>query len=445
MPTCKRVTFIIDHGGLEQNLGKVSLVFNKPTGVSFGSEVHIYSLNSPESQIISAPSLREECARKPSRYIEECGAPKILTEINRDKNKVLLQTAAESVCIQYEPKGRCQAWPHSSIPLPSVVPCLCIQVWNNSRPVRSLSCPFQETAFLFKNIWQNSTVSLIPAHMLDGGPVLLWNLSAPCRVGGQVWPCERTGGPCREILGFRQQLKNHSWRQHASGRWINEGAFKGIDLHLSPCVMVSLGEEDHQLGPFCFNDTARGRWSLLLVGLILLILLVGFHFCLCHGRIKVGRILVISPPDGDAESVCELGSSLISHGFSVCVDQWCRKEQGRLGPLPWLHSQLLDLHGQDGRVVMVLTQRTEEWTHQHTRTALDKEADTQQIRSLDLFSAMLSLILAHKQLGRTVDQFLLVSFDSALPSQKLLDLLDGVPLFQLPVQMQSFLARLTGS
>ncbi|XP_053724417.1 interleukin-17 receptor C-like isoform X1 [Synchiropus splendidus] len=499
LPTCKKVAFTINNGSLQQNLGKVSLVSNKPVGVSFGSEVQIYSLNPPAFplQKISAPLLKEECARPPLRNIEECRAPEVLTQIHQDQVQLRLDGEAfgtTSVCVQYELRGMCQAWPHTTIPLPSVVPCLCIQVmsplmlnktedvqtkkvhglclqaWHHSSAVRSLSCPFRETAFLYNNLWQNVTASAWPAHMTHGGTVMLWNLSAPCTLEGHVWPCERTTSHCREIQGFRQQLENHTWTQHKSGRWVNEGAFEDINLGLLPCVMVTLEGKGHQLGPFCFKHTERWHWSLLPVGLILLVVLVGIHICLFHGRIKGyiwgcrrdgfakmrrrGHIVVISPPDVDAalsESVCGLGSSLMTLGFSVSVDQWCRKEQCRLGPLPWLHSQLLDITLQGGWLILVWTptalEKTEQWTCQLNRTVAAKPTDALQTWGprADIFTATLSLLQADKQLGRSRQHFLLVSFDSAQPAERQPQLLDRIPLFQLPSQMPCLLAQLTGN
>lgn len=173
---------------------------------------------------------------------------------------------------------------------------------------------------------------------------------------------------------------------------------------------------------------------------------------------KVGRkhhVVLLSPPDVDdgvADSVCQLGSLLCNQGFSVSVDQWNRKEQCTLGPMPWLHSQLLELNSQGGRIVLVLTrkalERAEEWTHRHKEAVKTKWEDKglPQIGSpySDVFMASLCLIQVDKQLGRAGERFVLVKFDSNPRCDKTLpELLQGLLLFQLPSQTQALLTELT--
>lgn len=161
-------------------------------------------------------------------------------------------------------------------------------------------------------------------------------------------------------------------------------------------------------------------------------------------------MVLLSPPDVDnsvSESVCMLGTLLSNQGFSVSVDQWSRKEQCTLGPLPWLHSQLLELNSLGGRVVLILTrkamERAAEWTHQHKGV----DNDLPQILSpySDVFTASLSLIQADNQLDRAGERFLLVKFDSfaVQPLKRLPEPLQGLPLFQFPSQTQDLLSELT--
>lgn len=72
-----------------------------------------------------------------------------------------------------------------------------------------------------RNVWENMSVSLAQAQMNDGRPMLWWNLSAPCRLDGEVWPCCPLRG-CSELQGFRQHLKNGTWRQNRRGRWVTK-------------------------------------------------------------------------------------------------------------------------------------------------------------------------------------------------------------------------------
>lgn len=178
---------------------------------------------------------------------------------------------------------------------------------------------------------------------------------------------------------------------------------------------------------------------------------ISLFFPLFYSEVgRKGYVVLLSPPDVDysvAESVCELGTLLSNQGFSVSVDQWSRKEQCALGPLPWLHSQLLELNSLGGRVVLVLTrkalERAEEWTHQHKEV----DNDLPQVLSpySDVFTASLSLIQADNQLGRAGERFLLVKFDSfaVQPLKRLPKLLQGLPLFQFPSQTEALLSDLS--
>lgn len=155
--------------------------------------------------------------------------------------------------------------------------------------------------------------------------------------------------------------------------------------------------------------------------------------------------------DAVSESVCQLGSLLCSKGFSVSVDQWSRKEQCTLGPLPWLHSQLEKLDRMGGRVVLALTHKGSERAEQWTQWNGNGEVmDTEQLKSpyFDLFSASLFLIQANKLQGKAHERFVLVEFASHPTQCHRSDtsppgLLQGLPLFQLPSQTQSFLSELT--
>lgn len=76
------------------------------------------------------------------------------------------------------------------------------------------------TDFFQRNLWQNVSVIVRHGLMNDHGSMLWWNLSAPCRLDGEVWPCHRGHG-CREVEGFRQQLKG-AWRQNSRGQWVRK-------------------------------------------------------------------------------------------------------------------------------------------------------------------------------------------------------------------------------
>ncbi|XP_040891039.1 uncharacterized protein LOC121179942 [Toxotes jaculatrix] len=479
LPTCKKVEFTVNHAALtQQNRAKMSMVIAKLPGVSFSSKVSVYSSKLLVREEVVAPSLDEVCSQELKKCVEECRVPEIRPVIHEEKNYVELwfdgkNDSLPSVCIQYERNGTCQTWNRVIIPLYSVTHCMCLMAWYDQQYVRSLSCPFKDTDLSRRNTWQNVSVSVGQGQMNNNGTMLWWNLSAPCRLEGEVWLCQKHNS-CSEIKGFRQQLSLGTWRQNSKGLWAKIGVFEDVNLNLSPCVMVKIEGMGHELGPFCIDNTPaalRWRWSLLIAGVMLLVCLTALIFCLIHdfvkkwvwswhhgGFVKIGRkghVVLLSPPDVDdgvSESVCRLGSMLCNHGFNVSVDQWSRKEQCTLGPLLWLYSQLPELNSQGKRVVVVLThkamERTEEWTHQH-KEAIKMKGEDKALPQIcspysDVFTAILCLIQAEKQLGRAGERFILVKFDSHPSSDRNLpELLQGLPLFKLPSQTQALLTELS--
>lgn len=162
----------------------------------------------------------------------------------------------------------------------------------------------------------------------------------------------------------------------------------------------------------------------------------------------------MSPPELDdnvSESVSQLGSLLASHGFSVCVDQWNREQQCIMGPVPWLHSQLLELKQRPGgKVLVVLTQKAldmaEEWSRKEAaKTKVDEKSVTKMESPYsELFTACLRLIHGVNQAGTARDIFVLVSFDSKVWKDiRLPELFQGLPWFHIPSQTQALLTGLT--
>ncbi|KAM3621131.1 uncharacterized protein V6R79_006440 [Siganus canaliculatus] len=480
LPMCKKVEFTVNHSAVAQeNQAKIHLVIPEPTSISFSSFVFVYLLEQPHlGKKVTLPSLDEVCSQELHERIQECHVPRISSVINLELNQVELQfpdsfKSLPSVCVQYEDNGKCQTLNKTTVPLYSVAPCMCFQAWNedHQRSRRSQSCPFINMTFLQRNVWQNVSVSV--SQGLSGNlQILWWNVTAPCRLEGEVWPCTR-GSSCREIDNFRQQLTKDSWKQNSKGHWVRTGDFEDINLQLSPCVMVKLRGMEHPLGPFCFNNTERLRWTLLVIGVMLLLCLSLLFFYLLHDFVKKcmrswhkagfveidirRHVVLLSPPDMDhgvSESVCRLGSLLSNQGLSVCVDQWSRKEQCAQGPLLWLHSKLLEVKSQDGRIVVILTpkalERAQEWTSTcHLKEVVcikGRDEGFPQTGSpySDVFMGSLLLIQAEEQQGRAGEHFLLVKFDShPCGDSKVPELLQGLPLFQLPSQTKAFMAELT--
>ncbi|KAM8917207.1 uncharacterized protein il17rc isoform 2-T2 [Spinachia spinachia] len=471
MPTCKRVEFIGIYGSLTQKeWPKFRVVIREPAGVSFSTYVIVFSSEPAHlSREVEAPSLDEVCSQEQRERVQQCRVPRLSSVINQTMNWVELKLSdtnesLPSVCVQYEKNGKCLEWNRRPIPLYSVTPCMCLQVWNEGELGRSLSCPFVNTDVLQRNVWQNVSVSMRLGQVSNHHSMLWWNLSAPCRLEGEVWPCHNDH-TCREMEGSRQQLANSTWGQNSKGLWEKKGVFEEIKSHLSPCVMVKLKGRRDVLGPFC-EHTNRWRWSLLVVGLMLLVCLTVLAFYFLHdvvkewvwscrpgGFVKIskgGHVVLLSPPDVDdsvSESVCQLGAQLRHRGFNVLVDQCSRKEQCNLGPLPWLHSQLMEMNSRGGTFVLVLTRaslnRAEEWAHWSKEGSKTKREHGTVSPYSDVFTASLSIIQADKQLGRAAEHFLLVTLGSHPEGDRRLpELLRGLPMFQLPSQAKALLHEL---
>ncbi|XP_029946715.1 uncharacterized protein il17rc [Salarias fasciatus] len=480
---CKKVEFTVDHAALShQNQVKITVVITEADGFPFSSIVHVCpAQQASRSQKVEAPSLDEVCSMDLSQRVPQCQVPTVSSVINQEMNRVELHfenrnDTLPSMCVQYEENGNCQSWTNETIPLYSVTPCMCLQLWDSDDDWgrRLKLCPFNQTDIsdiLQKNILDNVSVTVRQSKMNNNGTMLSWNVSAPCRLEGEVWPCGAARS-CSKANAFRRLLVEGAWKQNTKGHWVKSGTFENTDPKLSSCVMLKI--KDAVLGPYCTHKIGRSHWSLLGIGLMLLLCLTVIMFYFFHnfvkkwvwswrhgGFVKIvrnGHVVLLSPPDVDddvSDSVCQLGSLLSSQGFSVSVDQWSRKEQCTLGPLPWLHSQLLKLDSQGGRILLVLTQkaveRTAEWTHWTNDVKMngkDKELPLLWSPYADTFTASLFIIQADKQLGRAGERFLLVKFDSH-PAQshsrdrRLPEPLQGLPLFQLPSQTQSLLTELT--
>ncbi|XP_020339412.1 interleukin-17 receptor C isoform X4 [Oncorhynchus kisutch] len=507
MDICKILEFTVIPAALDgQATSKAWLsLLLKDNAVSFNSQVTVY-VCSHHSKVV-LPSVDEVCSSAAQGVVEECDIPSFSTLIDQESHEVRLQVnkADDSpypleMCLQHEDNGVCRTCKESTVPLHSVTPCMCFQVWWNKgdeRSHRSISCPFRNhTELLQRNVWENVSVSVVQGQMNSGGAMLSWNLTAPCRVEAEVWPCQKGAGldmdRCTELVAFRQRLSDDIWRENSRGHWLMPGVFEDVVLGLDLCVMVK--GKNSKLGPFCPIDSSwwHWRWSLLVLLSLMLAVLAAICLYFLHGKLKRwawewyqkecgrranrGHIVLLSPPDVDgsvSELVCELGSSLCAQGFSVSVDLWSRAELCSLGPLPWLHSQLQHLDSQGIRAILVLTQaaweRAEDWVRQWDQQGqqgkdivqgVEKEEggeegegeDNGLLQGLsspyaDVFSAALSCIKAEHKLGCAGERFLLVHFEahSAKPPSSergLPELFQGLPMFHLPSQSQGLLAEL---
>ncbi|XP_052418873.1 interleukin-17 receptor C isoform X1 [Carassius gibelio] len=450
-----------------------------------GSFVLVHSSFSNSTKRVVLPSEEEACSKGLDAIFCKA-APTLLRKTDMVSGAVILYvTSADqerfrefNVCQKLDRKGHCVEveWKNAShefkIPLGSVAPCLCFEIWGQF--LRREYCPFlNESAVSGSSV----SVSLAENKTRLQQPALVWSLSAPCRLEAQLWLCRKGSGldsSCQAVSSISPVLTrlNDSWKQTDHRHWKLEGEFLQVDRHPSLCLQVNVAGMDGYLGPVCPFEVSRARWS---VPLVLCVLLVGLSVLAAYavqGTLKscvfrwlkvddvtpaVGgvEVLLVCPPDADravADLVCRLCSSLSAVGFSVSLDLWSRSEISALGPVPWLHSCLDRVQRRGGKAVLVLTQaaceRAEEWGCRVAQQRPEEERQTWVDRGVqsptcsEVFDASLSCILADYLLGRAGQRFMLVHFDGQSPATALPEFFRELLLFSLPSQSLDFIMEL---
>uniref|UniRef100_A0A672YHT0 SEFIR domain-containing protein n=1 Tax=Sphaeramia orbicularis TaxID=375764 RepID=A0A672YHT0_9TELE len=335
-------------------------------------------------------------------------------------------------------------------------------VWWKEKTLRKQYCPFQNQQAAQERMQRRVSVSMVESPVREGGSVLIWNVTAPCRLEAEVWLCKRdpAGGQCKEIAGSRQTLKNHShagWRATRNGHWVIKSFLLMQVIWILPLLigfpLICLSV----LGAYLAQGVLKGYvWKCLKEDDV-------------KGAVGGGHVVLLYPPDDEQalpELMCHLGSSLQALGCSVSLDLWSHKELSALGPVPWLHSRLDRLQRQGGKVVLVLTQaawiKAEEWgarswernTPKQREGGMDEKGTGRSYPlsppCVDVFSASLSCILADYLQGRAGERFMLVQFESLPPEppggcRPLPELFRGLHVYSLPSQSLGFLTELAGA
>uniref|UniRef100_A0A3P9K1Q1 SEFIR domain-containing protein n=1 Tax=Oryzias latipes TaxID=8090 RepID=A0A3P9K1Q1_ORYLA len=477
--TCKKVEFKVNTKALDpRDQTEISMVISHHGGFPFSLQMDVKAKGF--SQTVTTPSLQEVCSQeKLQKYLPACRGPNVTHVINHTMNWMELHIAGKSedlslLCVQYERDGICQRLKETTIPLESLAPCMCFQAWYDveHESMRTLYCPFSDEDFpqdLQKNMHKKLTVDVHLRQVKDQNAMLFWNLSAPCRLKGEVQLCSESS--CFRSNAATEQLTVKKWEQTKSQLWKIGGMFPDVKgtWNTSHCVQIKIEGTMHKFDPVCDNKAGRLRWSLLVVVSMLLICMTGFTIYFFHDFIKkwvqcyhrgkfvhialqpkMGHVVLVSPPEVDdrvSESVRQLGLLLCQRGFSVSVDHWSRMDQSTLGPLPWLHSQMLKVDSMGGRCVLILTQETKERTQDWSQSnKVGNGPDQPRCPYSDLFYATLFLIQRHKQQNTASKHFTLVTLDSNLTQDKdrnLPELLCKLPLFHYPTQTGALLADLS--
>ncbi|KAJ0036643.1 hypothetical protein NQD34_005320, partial [Periophthalmus magnuspinnatus] len=353
--------------------------------------------------------------------------------------------------------------------------CL-LQVWWQDSKLRRKYCPFKNQQVAIERMMHNVSVALMESAR-GGSSVLLWNVSAPCRLKADVWLCKRdvvSRDKCQEVTGSRQKLDGHGdWFTTHGNHWVIKQIV--TDKIFICCYQYKIIKYFLIFAFQMIFSVSRWRRIVLLFVALLLASVSILGACCIHALIKGfawrwlkdddvkgavggGHVVLLYPPDDEQALpglMCHLGSSLQALGCNVSLDLWSHAELSVLGPVPWLHSRLDQLQRHGGKVVLVLTQaarrRAEEWGAKtwarFTTNQKDIDGSTNS-NCVDVFSASLSCILADYLQGRAGERFMLVQFESLPPEgvcQPLPELFRGLHVYSLPSQSLGFLTELAGA
>ncbi|XP_053359440.1 interleukin-17 receptor C isoform X2 [Clarias gariepinus] len=453
----------------------------------FGSTVTVSSSNIPtRTYTEEMPSIDQVCSQ--GLAIAQCKGPILFSEINPRTGMAELRVGDLSddrvhdlqACQRMEKDGPCLSleWKENPlmIPMSSVAPCLCFQIWWVNG-LRKMFCPFSnKTALSVSNV----SVSVVESSTHDGAmgrnsTALVWSITAPCRLEAEIQLCKKISGSNKDcdvtnqLMNSRDHIHSRQdpkWNLINKQHWQLQGEFAQVERNPSLCVQINVKGIEGHFDLVCPFESARTHWSLFLLVSVLVMCLAVLAAYVLQGLLKGwifkwmkmdtisrkvgdGQVVLLYPPDADsavAELVCHLGSALSSLGFGVSLELWSREELNALGPVPWLHSRLHRMQCHGGKVVLVLTPaawaRAEEWCRSRGEKTERRENYS------DVFSASLSCILADYLQGRAGERFALVQFETQPaepPNERgsMPELFRGLPLFILPSQSLGFLTEIT--
>uniref|UniRef100_A0A8C2BNE1 Interleukin 17 receptor C n=1 Tax=Cyprinus carpio TaxID=7962 RepID=A0A8C2BNE1_CYPCA len=467
----------------------VQLTLVEYKDVTFGRTMKITVgsfAKTPEVEINEFPTLKtvDEQILFILHFLFSFLGPRVYIKKEKRVVKVLLDDEDEraseglSLCMKRGREGRCsvseltlilcliffgnlpnlffsQLMPNNIIPLESITYCMCLQAWKNDS-VRAEICPFEKNKTEFKaNVLSNMSVSLAHIKTNDGEPVLSWNLTAPCRIRAESWPCQlEADGKCTEVTGFRQKCCN-DWTENSTVLWAS-GKFVNIrsQNHQQLCLMLKV---DGKIVRYCQHPLERQYWSLLVLLPLILLCLTAFGVLLLVNKLKCmsllstaslymrGHVLLLHSSDTDPQLVCKLGQLLSELGFRVFLDLWNQTDLGSCGPAAWLHSKLDHIQKHGGKALLVLSPSTLQRAELYWKIAVERQRNPATYSS-DMLASALGCIFADRQKGCAAQRFVLVQLDfEELPINEEHDmpkLLKGLLLYKLPSQSQGLLMEL---
>uniref|UniRef100_A0A3Q3EJJ1 Interleukin-17 receptor C/E N-terminal domain-containing protein n=1 Tax=Labrus bergylta TaxID=56723 RepID=A0A3Q3EJJ1_9LABR len=416
---CKMLEFKPKNLGFDQSQHHTLQVMSESRTilktVNILTESLISVLNVIDDVSVSVPRLRAVTDHKRKEVLLQ-----LENNTNTSQDKLMLRMVWNNI------SGEALTWPKGktemAVSSDVVAPCLCFEVWWKGKELRRQFCPFKNKQDALERMQQNVSIAVVESWMRDGTPRLRWNVTAPCRLEGEVWLCKKdqAGSLCKEVVGSKQRLNNHEhagWRASRKVHW-QTGEFN-TSSHPLLCIQLQIDGM---------------KWSLpfLIPSLLICISILGVYFIQgvlkgymwrwlkeddVKGAVGGGHVVLLYPSDDDQalpELMSHLGSSLQALGFSV---SWtCGARLSWVGPGP--HPDCLDQSCRMGC-----------W---------------------ERFTASLSCILADYLQGRAGERFMLVQFESLPPEppggfRPLPELFRGLHVYSLPSQSLGFLTELAGA
>ncbi|XP_051768391.1 uncharacterized protein il17rc isoform X2 [Ctenopharyngodon idella] len=457
---CRRLDFTMTSAASHEPL---NLILVEYEDVDFGRKMVITVRSSSQLSVVDIPTLKQVCSLPHLKDIKQCKGPRI--SIKRLEGVVKILVANEdkgsseppSLCMKRGREGRCWPLANNSIPLESITDCMCFQVWTEDSP-RSEYCPFENNKTEFNaNVLRNMSVSVAHIKTNNDQPAMSWNLTVPCRISAELWPCQlEADGQCREIKGFRQH--GNDWEENSTILWAS-GKFVNIASrdHQQLCVKLKV---DGKIVLYCQHPLERQYWSLLVLLPVILVCLTIFGVLLLVNKLKSsrskwdrchsqgtqdmkGQVLLLHSSATDPQLVCKLGLLLSELGYRVFLDLWNQTELGSLGPAAWLHSKLDHIQKHGGKALLLLSPSTLQSAECYWNIAVERQGNLATYSS-DTLASALTCIFADRQKGGTAQRFILVQLDchELLIKEELPVLLRGLPRYKLPSQSQGLLMEL---
>ncbi|XP_062842201.1 uncharacterized protein il17rc [Trichomycterus rosablanca] len=469
----KRIRFAVTAASSENKRGEVAgvaeVILLEDQNAFLGSNVNV-SVQSTY-KVVKFPL--EVCH---DAGLAECKPPRIRIDQMDERNGVLrLRTYSEEenqsdsliMCTKLQTNGQCSELKNWTLPLHTITPCMCFQAWRKSSLFRSEACLFEKYTGFRQNVINNVSLTVRHFETNEGRPALSWDLSAPCRVQAELWLCRLDGVGCKEVPGFRTRSNISTlWKENSSMLSIS-GTFDNIHSRdpLLHCVMYKL--DGKTFGPVCQHKTVRWRWSRIALSVLLVLILAAVGAFVIWRRTKVwisqsdpthhsqgqcGKVLLIHSSGSDSvqsDKVIRFAELLSELGVSVSLDLLDQKAVSAVGPTPWLHSQLQNIHIHSDKILLLLSHdpllRTKEcwdsWKAQKTTEKVTGEGSKMKDKwSSDVFGSALNYIVHSHLKGSADERFALVQFDS-----KQLDMpepLQSLRLYKLPSDSKDLLADL---